>query len=149
MCPDQTSRPCRGIAGQQGGFAIIMAIFIVVVLGLLGGFIANVSTMQHSGSALDVMGAQAFQAARAGTEWGLSAAKTASACPASPSSFAVDTMTVTVTCAIVSSGAEVAVATIYALTATACNLPTGGGACPGVTDSPNYVERNLTVTAEF
>lgn len=53
------------------GFAIITAIFILVVLAVLGSFIVNISTSQHIGSAIDVQGVRAYQAARAGIEWGL------------------------------------------------------------------------------
>lgn len=53
------------------GFAIVSAIFILVVLAALGAFIVNVSTSQHIGSALDVQGVRAYHAARAGIEWGL------------------------------------------------------------------------------
>jgi len=53
------------------GFAILSAIFILVVLAALGAFILNVSTNQQIGSALDVQGVRAYQAARAGIEWGL------------------------------------------------------------------------------
>jgi len=53
------------------GFAIVSAIFILVVLAALGAFIVNISTSQQIGSALDVQGVRAYQAARAGIEWGL------------------------------------------------------------------------------
>jgi MSHA biogenesis protein MshP len=53
------------------GFAIVTAIFILVVLAALGAFILNVFTNQQIGSALDVQGVRAYQAARAGIEWGL------------------------------------------------------------------------------
>lgn len=53
------------------GFAIVSAIFILVVLAALGAFIVNISTSQQIGSAIDVQGVRAYQAARAGIEWGL------------------------------------------------------------------------------
>ena len=110
-------------AGSRG-FAIVSAIFILVVLGALGAFIVNVSTHQQTGSALDVQGVRAYQAARAGVEWGVyqvqatpaynfsygpgpgpvgTALPNTRACPASPTSFvpAAPTLaafTVTVTC---------------------------------------------------
>ena len=48
-----------------------MAIFLIVVLGGIAVFIGRVSTMQHQSSALDEEGAMAYQAARAGIEWGV------------------------------------------------------------------------------
>jgi MSHA biogenesis protein MshP len=55
----------------QRGFTLVSAIFLLVVLAALGAAIVNVSTAQHTASALDVLGSQAYQAARAGTDWGL------------------------------------------------------------------------------
>lgn len=56
---------------KQRGFSLIMAIFLIVVLGGIAVFIGRVSTMQHHGSALDEEGAMAYQAARSGIEWGV------------------------------------------------------------------------------
>lgn len=63
------------------GFALVSAILILVIPAALGGFIATVATTRHAGSALDVMSARSYQAARAGIEWGLfQALQTATAC---------------------------------------------------------------------
>ena len=56
---------------QQQGFSIIMAIFILVVLSLLGGYMVKLSGTQHATSVLTLQGARAYQAARAGIEWGM------------------------------------------------------------------------------
>ncbi|MCX7175579.1 MAG: hypothetical protein NT159_16960 [Proteobacteria bacterium] len=56
---------------RQHGFSIVTAIFILVVLAALGAFIVTVSTNQAVGSALDVQGSRAYQAARSGIEWGV------------------------------------------------------------------------------
>lgn len=61
----------RSTAKRMRGFAIVSAIFILVVLAALGAFIVNVFTGQQIGSALDVQGVRVYQAARAGIEWGL------------------------------------------------------------------------------
>lgn len=81
----------------QRGFAAIAAIFLVVVLAALGAFMVTFSNTQHLTSAQDVQGSRAYWAARAGMEWGIVSA--VSACPASPTSLAIDVFTVTVTCA--------------------------------------------------
>src|SRR5262245_20779548 len=52
------------------GFSIVAAIFLLVVLALLGTAIVYVTGLQQSGHQLDVLGARAYQAARAGIEWG-------------------------------------------------------------------------------
>jgi MSHA biogenesis protein MshP len=56
----------------QAGFAAIAAIFLVVVLAALGGFMLTFSNTEHITSAQDVQGSRAYWAARAGLEWGLS-----------------------------------------------------------------------------
>ena len=152
------------------GFAIVSAIFILVVLAALGAFIINISSSQQIGSALDVQGARAYQAARAGIEWGLfqaqatpaynfsygtpavavgNAPSNLRACPPSPSSFqpvgaSFVGMTVTVVCTatVDASGGP----TVYAMTSTACS-PASSGSCPNTT-APGalYVERRLAVT---
>lgn len=53
----------------QQGFSLVSAIFLLVVIAALGTFAVTLSTSQQQSSALDVMGARAYQAARAGIEW--------------------------------------------------------------------------------
>jgi MSHA biogenesis protein MshP len=53
----------------QQGFSLISAIFLLVVIAALGTFAVTLSTSQQQSSAHDVMGARAYQAARAGIEW--------------------------------------------------------------------------------
>lgn len=55
---------------RQGGFSIVSAIFLLVVLSALGAFMLTFSNVQQMTSAQDVQGARAYQAARAGIEWG-------------------------------------------------------------------------------
>lgn len=134
----------------QAGFAIVSAIFILVVLAALGGFIATISTTQHVSLGLDVTGARAYQAARAGTEWGLARALKSSSCVASSNIGQIEGISVTVTCTTAVSGntVEAGLGTIHHITATACSIPTGAGACPGNPALSNYVERRITVMVE-
>lgn len=107
------------------GFAIVTAIFILVVLAVLGAFIVNVSTNQQIGSALDVQGVRAYQAARAGIEWGLyQQLRTGSCAPTSsfnPAATTLANFTVTVTCSaniscsVVTAGSFV-IGTTYVIT---------------------------------
>lgn len=136
------------IPRHQGGFAIVSAIFILVVLAALGAFMVSISTNQHIGSALDVQGAKAYQAARAGMEWGLYRQMRDGACVASqtfvPPAPGLADFTVTVTCASAAPGVNGGPA-VYTLRATACNQPTG--ACPNTTTANGlYVERRVEVT---
>jgi MSHA biogenesis protein MshP len=56
---------------RDRGFTLISALFLLVVLALLGLFIVRVAGLRSSDEALDVGGAKAYQAAQAGIEWGL------------------------------------------------------------------------------
>ena len=53
----------------QQGFSLVSAIFLLVVIAMLGTFAVTLSTTQHQSAAMDVMGSRAYQAARAGIEW--------------------------------------------------------------------------------
>jgi len=90
---------------DQSGFAAIAAIFLVVVLAALGGFMLTFSNTQQLTSAQDIQGSRAYWAARAGLEWGIgrvSAAATASAVTAATCTTAtplsIDGFSVTVSC---------------------------------------------------
>jgi MSHA biogenesis protein MshP len=132
------------------GFAILSAIFILVVLAALGAFILSISSQQQTGSALDVQGARAYQAARAGLEWGLYRQLRDGSCANAsfiPTATTLAGFTVSVTCSPTTDGSGGP--TTYAITATACNQPSGAapGSCPNTTDPGNfYIERRLTVT---
>lgn len=53
------------------GFAVVTAIFLLVVLAALGVGMLMFSRAQQVSSSYDVQGARAYQAARAGIEWAL------------------------------------------------------------------------------
>ena len=55
----------------ESGFALVTAIFILVILALLGTAIVTVSTGQHLSSATDIQSTRAYWAARAAAESGL------------------------------------------------------------------------------
>lgn len=162
-----TSTMCRdnrtGFAlrrDNQAGFALPSAIFLIVVLAALGAIVVTVAGLQHTSSARDVIGTKAYQAARAGIEWGAykvlqqGAALGAGVCPAStpipmPAGTDLTGLTVNVTCALTNAdeGSRTAASgnplEFYVITATACNQPT----CPNTTNpGPAYVERQLQAT---
>jgi len=56
---------------KQGGFSIVMAIFILVVLSLLGGYMVKLSGVQNATAVNAVQGARAYQAARSAIEWSI------------------------------------------------------------------------------
>jgi MSHA biogenesis protein MshP len=55
---------------DQRGFALASAIFILVVLAALALAITLLSTQTETGHAVDIDGSRAYQAARAGIDWG-------------------------------------------------------------------------------
>ena len=63
-------RPNHAMQNRQGGFSLVSAIFILVILAGLGASMVTFSTAQHSTVAMDIQSARAYQAARAGIEWG-------------------------------------------------------------------------------
>lgn len=139
---------------KQQGFSLIMAIFLVVVLGGIAVFIGRVTSMQIQSSALDEEGAMAYHAARSGLEWGVYQAIVGSSCDV-PTSFplAVPTTltststvnyTVTVDCTyfpLIFEGSTPVY--LYQITATACN---NSNSCPATTPGSMSVERQLTAT---
>jgi MSHA biogenesis protein MshP len=65
---------------QQQGFSIVMAIFILVVMGLLGGYMVRLSGVQQMTSVYALQGARAYLAARAGLEWSIARLTNAGTC---------------------------------------------------------------------
>ena len=53
------------------GFVLPSAIFLLVILAALAAFLVRILTTQSTTSAQDIQGVRAYQAARAGIEWGL------------------------------------------------------------------------------
>ncbi len=66
--------------GGQRGFALVAAIFLIVVLASLGVFIVRVSGVQQQTVNIALLGARAFEAAVAGMEWGAFQALDSGAC---------------------------------------------------------------------
>ena len=136
----------------QAAFALPSAIFLMVILAALAAFLVSVSTHQQSGHAADIQGIRAYQAARAGVEWGAyNFLRNGAACAATTTfnpGSGLAAFTVTVTCAATApanneAGTDVTTARIVA---TACNQPAAvGGTCPNAAPGANYVEREIAV----
>jgi MSHA biogenesis protein MshP len=80
----------------ESGFVLPTAIFLLVVLAALGAYMVTLSRTSHISSALDIHGARAYQAARAGIEWAawqvndpLALQPSPAPCPASPATLAL------------------------------------------------------------
>ena len=132
-----------GTDKRQRGFSLVSAIFLLVVIAALGTFAVTLSTTQQQSAALDVQGTRAYQAARAGIEWGAYQVLRNSSCVATttlatlPNTLAG--FTVSVTC-IPFPYTEAGVPfNIYQLTSTATTTGVVAG-------NPNFVERQMSVT---
>lgn len=126
------------VARRRHGFSIVSALFLLVVLATLGAFMATFSSVQHTTSAMDVRGAQAYQAARAGIEWGTYQVLRANSCTATQALGDVAGFAVTVQCVQSGTYTEgVTAVTVYQITSTANS---------GVVGSLAYVERQLQAT---
>ena len=130
---------------QHRGVGLVAAIFLLLVIGGLIAFLAKMSGLQHSSAALDVLGARAFQSARAGIEWGVYRVLRDGSCTGSTSfglSADLSDFTVTVLCIDTSyTETDPTEKHVYSIVATSCNRP-ASGICPGTT-GPFYVERQL------
>lgn len=143
MCPDRNKPVTIRSAGRsaQRGFAIVAAIFLVVVLSALGAFMLTFSTVQHITSAQDIQGARAYQAARTGIEWGAYKVLRNSSCASSTSLTAGGTQagfSIVVQCNSFPSTTEGGnTVNMYQIISTASQ---------GTLGSATYVERQLQAT---
>jgi MSHA biogenesis protein MshP len=140
------------ILPRSAGVGLVTAIFLLVVMAGLAVAMVGISSAQHTASALDIQGARAYQAARAGIEWGLfkNMRPPGQCLPSAsfqlPATSTLKEFAVTVTCVKIAAlpGEDPSLAR-FEITATACNQP-AAGACPNASNSPDYVERQLVVT---
>lgn len=56
---------------RASGFGLVAALFLIVVVTLLVITMARLSMVQHGSTSLAIQQARAYQAARAGLEWGI------------------------------------------------------------------------------
>jgi len=135
---------------RQHGFLVIAAVFLLVVLAGLVAYLTTVSTTSQAASAADFNAARAYQAARAGIEWGAyqvlrnSGGAFTTTCNGgtATSSLTVGSFTASVTCTASASLTEGAsTVRAYRIVSNGCNEP----ACPTVTNSATYVERELVI----
>jgi MSHA biogenesis protein MshP len=130
---------------RSAGVGLVTAIFLLVVLAGLAVAIVGITTSQQASANIDLLGARAYQAARAGLDWGIFRQTRNNSCVASssfalPATSSLSGFAVTVTCRPIGSGA----ATRWVIEATACNPPAADNTCTP-TNNPDYVQRRLEV----
>ncbi len=134
------------------GFALVSAIFLLVVLSALAAFIVQISTKQQVAAGADVQSARAYQAAKAGIELALYyyLRPSPSNCLSSYSGALTGSLsgfTVTVRCQGAGTNDENGTAiALRRFVATACNQPASGN-CPNPSPGANYIEREIAVVA--
>jgi len=141
-----TSRSAsRGVRRGERGFSLVSAIFLVVILTAVAAYAVSFATAQHQSSALDVTGARALVAARAGVEWGAYQSLRLDSCVASSTLGFAGTplapMGATVACTRLTGDEAGATVVFDSLVVTACNEPP----CPNAAPGPRYVERQLNM----
>lgn len=138
FCPPTDNRK------PQRGFALPAAIFLLVVLGSLASWLMHMTEMGMAQDALELEGERAYQAAQAGLEAGIHAARNGS-CAAQNIVFTGNLVRFSASVACVAHAIEEGGvnSNLYEITSVACNQPTGG-ACPNPAPSlPEYAERHM------
>ena len=80
---------------NNAGFTLVQAVFILVVLALLGVAMMRLIGVQSSTSVFALQGARAYQSARSGLEWGAAQASAGNSCNGT---MTVENFNVDVTC---------------------------------------------------
>lgn len=142
----------RRMRQRQAGVGLVTAIFLLVVLAGLGVASVTLFTSQQASANLDLEGAKAYQAARAGIEWGLYEQLRHGRCAASssfgfPVASVLGSFRVTVGCTAIDElkNADGNAVMRWRIRAVACNQAVDG-ACGGqAPNNPDYVQRRLEV----
>jgi MSHA biogenesis protein MshP len=127
---------------QTAGFALISAIFILVVMAVVGAYMVNIGGVERETTNLALLEYKAFYAAHSGLEWGLhQAVDNPAACPADTFSLTeggISGFDVTVTCSESDHTEGATTTTVFRITSKAERGTYGGR---------DYVSRRLEATA--
>ena len=142
----------RVLRSRQAGVGLVTAIFLLVVLAGLGVASVTLFTSQQASSSLDLEGAKAYQAARAGIEWGLYEQLRHGRCVDGtsfgfPATSTLGSFRVTVGCIPLNElkNADGDPVMRWRLRAVACNQPVEGACGQQAPNNPDYVQRRLEV----
>jgi MSHA biogenesis protein MshP len=125
---------------RQRGFALVAAIFLLVVLALLGLYIVRISGVQHQTVNIALLGSRAFEAARTGIEWGAFQALDSAACTTTTLNLTeggLNGFDVDVTCTSSTHTETGNTYNVYLLDVVASN---------GTYGTPDYVSRRMQAT---
>ncbi len=137
-------RPDRFSMRASKGFGLVAAMFVMIIISLVVIAMSRLASVQHGSNALAIQQARAYQAARAGLEWGISQAVNDGLCAAGTPSLAgsgLSEFSVEVVCAASNyTDVDGTPIQIFRFTATAQNgVPAG---------RPDYAFRRLTAVVE-
>jgi MSHA biogenesis protein MshP len=135
---------------RQRGFALMLAIFLIITLAAIGLYLVTSSTAQNAAVVQDEQAAHAYQAARTGLEvaaYQLLRPVTANCVPNQTLTLELlgtnNQVYADVACTLVATETEGgATINVYRVTSTGCNATPCIPASPAAT----YVERQLTIT---
>jgi MSHA biogenesis protein MshP len=104
---------------NQKGITLIGAIFVLIIVSLLGSYLVKIYSVQQKTSVLALQIARAYQTANAGIEWGIANVVNNGSCEASTSLTPnIDNFSVTVTCQQLGSYSEnINTKIVYSITA--------------------------------
>ncbi len=122
---------------HRPGFALVSALFLIVVLSVLGGFLVNLVAVQHATPAMHVQSARADYAARSAMGWAVNRATSAGACANTSFTLtesALRGFTVTVRCSASVHDLSGAATAYYVIDVSAQS---------GLYGSPDFVARSL------
>ncbi len=137
-------RPEWKVPQRGRGFGLVAAMFLIIIVALVIATMARLASTQHGTTSLAIQQARAYQAARAGLEWGITQAFNGAVCAAGTPSLSggnLSDFSVTVTCATNNYTDDDGTAVqIFRFTATAQNGTPAARA--------DYAYRQLTATVE-
>ena len=148
-----SQRATRNSTKPQRGFALPAAIFLLVVLGGLAAWLMRMTEQSMAQDALELEGERAYQAAQAGLEAGIYAARQPGAnCGLIAQNIAfgntLTRFTASVTCTAYSADEGGTSLVLYEITSKACNQPVAG-ACPNPAPTlAEYAERHVRAVVE-
>jgi len=120
---------------RQRGFSLVSAIFLMVVLVILGTTMVTISSVQQTTAAQLLQVARANYAARAGAEWAAAQAGGGAWCPgAATTSFSVSGFAIELSCTRTDHLVDAGTQQYFVVDVTASS---------GTYDGPDYVRRRL------
>ncbi|MBU6459326.1 MAG: hypothetical protein KGQ58_00395 [Proteobacteria bacterium] len=125
---------------NQSGFGLALAVFILIILAALGAYLALVIPIEANENSEAIQAERAYQAARAGMEWGLYQALRRNLCTASQSIHLDQEMSgfsVVLTCQETQAQENGQTLSFATLTATASY---------GISGQQDYVQREVKAT---